>query len=141
MKKILLVLLLALTSSKATAAGIYPEYQVLIEKHVTLQGLDKNLVWAVIYAKSRSNRNATSHKNARGLMQVIPPTVARMGVNPKHLYDPEQNIIAGTRYLCFLNDRFNSNFDHIVAAYNVGEGAVDKYHGILPYRETCKYVV
>ncbi len=141
MKKILSALLLAVATSKATAAGIYPEYKALVEKHAALQGVDKNLVWAVMYAESRGNRNATSHKNARGLMQVIPPTAARMGVNPKHLYDPEQNIIAGTRYLRFLSKRFNGNFDHIVAAYNAGEGAVDKYRGIPPYRETRNYVV
>ncbi len=68
-------------------------------------------VWAVMHAESRGNHNATSHKNARGLMQVIPPTAARMGVNPKHLYDPEQNIIAGTRYLRFLSNRFKGNFE------------------------------
>lgn len=141
MKKILSVLLLALAASKTTAAGIYPQYKALVDKHAALQGLDSNLVWAVMYAESRGNRNAISPKNARGLMQVIPPTAARMGVNPKYLYDPEQNIIAGTRYLRFLTNRFKGNFDHIVAAYNAGEGAVEKYRGIPPYRETRNYVV
>lgn len=141
MKRLFPALLLALAAASANAAGIYPQYQSLVEKHAALQGLDVNLVWAVMYAESRGNRNATSHKNARGLMQVIPSTAARMGVNPKHLYDPEQNIIAGTRYLRFLSNRFKGNFDHIVAAYNAGEGAVDKYRGIPPYRETRNYVV
>ena len=141
MKRLFPALLLVLTAASANAAGIYPQYQSLVEKHAALQGLDANLVWAVMHAESRGNHNATSHKNARGLMQVIPPTAARMGVNPKHLYDPEQNIIAGTRYLRFLSTRFKGNFDHIVAAYNAGEGAVDKYRGIPPYRETRNYVV
>ncbi len=141
MKRILPVLLLVLAASKTAAAGIYPEYKALVEKHAAAQGLDKNLVWAVLAVESSGNKNATSHKNARGLMQVIPPTAARMGVDPKRLYDPEQNIIAGTRYLRFLSKRFNGNFDHIVAAYNAGEGAVDKYRGIPPYRETQAYVV
>lgn len=141
MKRLFPALLLALAAASANAAGIYPQYQSLVEKHAALQGLDVNLVWAVMYAESRGNRNATSHKNARGLMQVIPSTAARMGVNPKHLYDPEQNIIAGTRYLRFLSNRFKGNFDYIVAAYNAGEGAVDKYRDIPPYRETRNYVV
>lgn len=141
MKRLFPALLLVLTAASANAAGIYPQYQSLVEKHAALQGLDANLVWAVMHAESRGNHNATSHKNARGLMQVIPPTAARMGVNPKHLYDPEQNIIAGTRYLRFLSNRFKGNFDYIVAAYNAGEGAVDKYRDIPPYRETRNYVV
>ena len=141
MKRLCPALLLAAAAASANAAGIYPEYKSLVDKHAALQGLDVNLVWAVMYAESRGNRTAISPKNARGLMQVIPPTAARMGVNPKHLYDPEQNIIAGTRYLRFLSNRFKGNFDHIVAAYNAGEGAVDKYRGIPPYRETRNYVV
>ena len=141
MKRLFPAFLLALAAASANAGGIYPQYQSLVNKHAALQGLDANLVWAVMYAESRGNRNATSRKNARGLMQVIPPTAARMGVNPKYLYDPEQNIIAGTRYLRFLSTRFKGNFDHIVAAYNAGEGAVDKYRGIPPYRETRNYVV
>ena len=141
MKRLFPALLLAAAAASANAAGIYPEYKSLVDKHAALQGLDVNLVWAVMYAESRGNRTAISPKNARGLMQVIPPTAARMGVNPKHLYDPEQNIIAGTRYLRFLSNRFKGNFDHIVAAYNAGEGAVDKYRGIPPYRETRNYVV
>jgi soluble lytic murein transglycosylase-like protein len=141
LKRLFPALLLAAAAASANAAGIYPEYKSLVDKHAALQGLDVNLVWAVMYAESRGNRTAISPKNARGLMQVIPPTAARMGVNPKHLYDPEQNIIAGTRYLRFLSNRFKGNFDHIVAAYNAGEGAVDKYRGIPPYRETRNYVV
>ena len=141
MKRLFPALLLVLTAASANAAGIYPQYQSLVEKHAALQGLDVNLVWAVMYAESRGNRNATSHKNARGLMQVIPSTAARMGVNPKHLYDPEQNIIAGTRYLRFLSNRFKGNFDHIVAAYNAGEGAVQQAGmKIPPYAETKAYV-
>ena len=79
--------------------------------------------------------------------RVIPPTAARMGVNPKNLYDPEQNIIAGTRYLRFLCNHFpdkssphGCNIDLVLAGYNAGEGAVRKYGGIPPYRETQHYV-
>ncbi|QEY25774.1 lytic transglycosylase domain-containing protein [Neisseria zalophi] len=137
MKKYLYVLLFA---STVASAAPYSQYKALVEKHAAAQGLDANLVWAVIARESGGNRYALSKKNARGLMQVIPPTAARMGVNPKHLYSPEHNIIAGTRYLKFLSNRYNGNLDLILAGYNAGEGAVDKYKGIPPYRETQNYV-
>lgn len=133
------VVALCALSSMAMASP-YPQYQALVEKHAAAQGLDANLVWAVMTRESGGDRYALSKKNARGLMQVIPPTAARMGVNPKHLYDPEQNIIAGTRYLRYLTKYFNGNLDFILAGYNAGEGAVNKYKGIPPYRETQKYV-
>ena len=139
MKRILCLLLAAAPVAHGGSL-IYPQYQHLVEKHAALQGLDKNLVWAVMGRESSGNRFALSHKDARGLLQVIPPTAARMGVNPKNLYDPEQNIIAGTRYLRFLTNRFKGNLDLILAGYNAGEGAVQKYGGIPPYRETQHYV-
>ena len=133
--------------SSAFAAAPYPQYEALVEKHAALQRLDKNIVWAVMGRESSGNRFAISNKNARGLLQVIPPTAARMGVNPKHLYDPEQNIIAGTRYLRFLCNKFpdkssslGCNIDLVLAGYNAGEGAVRKYGGIPPYRETQQYI-
>lgn len=138
-KKPILALALLASVAAATAAP-YPQYKELVEKHSAAQGLDPNLVWAVMTRESGGNRLARSHKNAQGLLQVIPPTAARMGVNPKHLYNPEHNIIAGTRYLAFLSKRFNGNLDYILAGYNAGEGAVDKYKGIPPYKETQNYV-
>lgn len=115
-------------------------YDSLIEKHSRLVGLDPNLVKAVITRESNFNPNARSPKDARGLMQVIPSTAKLMGVNPSRLYEPEQSIIAGTRYLSFLNERYNGNLIKIIAGYNAGHGAVDKYKGIPPYRETQNYV-
>ena len=149
MKKILKLTtsLFVLCHSSAFAAAPYPQYEALVEKHAALQRLDKNIVWAVMGRESSGNRYALSNKNARGLLQVIPPTAARMGVNPKYLYDPEQNIIAGTRYLRFLCNHFpdrssihGCNLDLVLAGYNAGEGAVRKYGGIPPYRETQHYV-
>ena len=146
MKKLIAAVML-LAGGEVTASDTYPQYTALVEKHATLQRLDKNMVWAVMGRESGGNRYALSNKNARGLLQVIPPTAARMGVHPKNLYDPEQNIIAGTRYLRFLCDRYfdatsklGCNLDLVLAAYNAGEGAVDKYHGIPPYSETQHYV-
>lgn len=133
--------------SSAFAAAPYPQYEALVEKHSAAQRLDKNLVWAVMGRESSGNRYALSNKDARGLLQVIPGTAARMGVNPKNLYDPEQNIIAGTRYLRFLCNHFpdrssihGCNLDLVLAGYNAGEGAVRRYGGIPPYRETKLYV-
>ena len=118
----------------------FPQYAALVEKHAAAQGLDKNLVWAVIGRESEGKPTALSNKDARGLMQVIPPTAAKMGVSPKMLYDPEQNIIAGTRYLRYLSQMFRGNIDLILAGYNAGPGAVQKYGGIPPYAETRAYV-
>lgn len=131
---------LLLGVAAAATAAPYPQYQQLVEKHAAAQGLDANLVWAVMARESGGRPNALSPKNARGLLQVIPPTAARMGVNPKYLYNPEHNIIAGTRYLRFLSNRYKGNINLILAGYNAGEGAVDRYGGIPPYRETQNYV-
>ena len=148
MKKIMILTASIFAACQPSVAnGIYPQYTALVEKHSAAQRLDKNLVWAVMGRESSGNRYALSNKDARGLLQVIPPTAARMGVNPKHLYDPEQNIIAGTRYLRFLCNKFpdkssslGCNIDLVLAGYNAGEGAVRKYGGIPPYRETQHYV-
>lgn len=63
-------------------------------------------------------------------MQVIPSTARLMGVDPSRLYEPEQSIIAGTRYLAFLNKRFNGDLTKMIAGYNAGHGAVEKFGGI-----------
>ncbi|MFC3874385.1 lytic transglycosylase domain-containing protein [Neisseria musculi] len=131
---------MAASVSAVCFAAPYPQYRHLVEKHAAAQGLDANLVWAVMARESGGRRYAVSHKDARGLMQVIPPTAARMGVNPKYLYNPEHNIMAGTRYLRFLSNRYRGNIDLMLAGYNAGEGAVDRYGEIPPYRETRNYV-
>lgn len=99
-------------------------------------GLPSGIVDAVIYQESRGRMNAVSPKGALGLMQLMPGTAARLGVNP---YDAEQNIRGGARYLRQQIDRFGS-IPLALAAYNAGPGAVTKYGGIPPYRETQNYV-
>ena len=147
MKKYVLMAMIFAASAAQAERLTFPKYAALVEKHAAAQRLDPKMIWAVMGRESSGNPNALSHKNARGLMQVIPPTAARMGVNPKYLYHPEQNLIAGTRYLRFLCNRYpdrnhptGCNMDLVLAGYNAGEGAVDKYRGIPPYAETRAYV-
>lgn len=102
------------------------------------QGIDESLVKAVIYTESYFNPNATSHKGASGLMQLMPATAAKYGVSD--LYNPKQNISAGIKHLKYLMTLFPDNLKHVLAAYNAGENAVNKYNGIPPYRETQGYV-
>ena len=99
-------------------------------------GLPQGLVHAVIHQESRGRPNAVSVKGALGLMQLMPGTAAQLGVNP---YDPEQNVRGGALYLRQQIDRFGS-IPLALAAYNAGPGAVLRYGGIPPYRETQNYV-
>ena len=101
-------------------------------------GIDPELVLAVIKAESAFNPTALSNKNAQGLMQLIPATAERFGV--KDSWDPIQNIKGGTAYLHWLLRHFEGKVDLVLAAYNAGEGAVERYHGIPPFQETQKYV-
>ena len=109
-----------------------------INKYSRQYGIDKNLVKSIITAESCFRVKAKSHANARGLMQLIPATAARFGVT--NSYNSEQNIRGGIKYLRFLKTYFKGDLKKIIAAYNAGEGAVDKYKGIPPYKETKNYV-
>lgn len=100
--------------------------------------VDPALVAAVIEQESRFKPRARSHVGARGLMQLMPRTGRWMGAS--NLYDPEQNIDAGVKYIAYLDKRFNGDLKKIVAAYNGGEGNVMRYRGIPPFRETRTYV-
>ncbi|HEX6087604.1 MAG TPA: lytic transglycosylase domain-containing protein [Thermoanaerobaculia bacterium] len=100
--------------------------------------VDPNLVAAVIEQESRFKPRAKSHVGARGLMQLMPRTGRWMGA--RDLYNPEQNVDAGVKYIAYLDKRFNGDLKKIVAAYNGGEGNVMRYRGIPPFRETRQYV-
>jgi hypothetical protein len=101
-------------------------------------GIQPGLAFAVIRAESNFNVNAVSHKNAQGLMQLIPDTAARFAVRKP--FDAEQNIRGGLSYLRWLLSYFRGQVPLALAAYNAGEGAVDRHGGIPPYAETREYV-
>jgi Transglycosylase SLT domain len=100
--------------------------------------LEPSLVDSVIRVESNYNPNAVSSAGAMGLMQLIPSTARRFGVN--NTFHPEQNIEGGVRYLKYLMQLYNGDERLALAAYNAGEGAVAKYKGIPPYPETQNYV-
>ena len=111
----------------------------LVETAAAAHRLDPALVAAVIRVESNWQPRAVSPKGARGLMQLMPATARRLGVTRS--FDPVQNVSGGAKYLSLLADRFGEReVEKIVAAYNAGEGAVEEYAGVPPYRETREYV-
>ena len=116
-----------------------PEIDGYIEESSALYNIDPLLIYAQMNQESRFKIKATSGKGASGLMQLIPDTAKRFGV--KNIYNPEQNIKGGVKYMRWLLDRFDGDVRLALAAYNAGEGAVKKYgNKIPPYRETENYV-
>jgi soluble lytic murein transglycosylase-like protein len=110
----------------------------LVREAAERHRIDPALVRAVIETESNWNPAAVSRKGAFGLMQLIPTTAQRFGVNDA--FNPQQNVDAGVRYLKTLLERYNGNLDLALAAYNAGEGAVDRAHGVPSIRETREYV-
>lgn len=110
----------------------------LVREAAERHNVDPALVRAVIETESNWNPMAKSRKGAMGLMQLIPSTAIRFGVNDA--FSPKQNVDAGVHYLKTLLERYNGNLDLALAAYNAGEGAVDRAHGVPAYRETRTYV-
>jgi hypothetical protein len=112
-------------------------YDSLIQAAAARHGVDHGLLKAMMHTESGFNPRARSPVGAQGLMQLMPATARRFGVDDA--WNPEQNIDGGAKYLSWLLRRFN-NTEKAVAAYNAGEGNVDKYGGIPPFRETRDYV-
>jgi soluble lytic murein transglycosylase-like protein len=110
-----------------------------IQEYSRLHNIDPLLIYAQMHQESSFKLKATSYKGASGLMQLMPATARRFGVTK--IYDPQQNIEAGIRYMRWLINTFNGDIALALAGYNAGEGAVMKYGWqIPPYRETQEYV-
>lgn len=126
-------------SSLAESSTRANSYASVVNLAAQMTGVDKRLLHAVISTESNYNPNAVSSKGAGGLMQLMPQTAKRYGV--ENVFDPVQNIHAGARYLADLLSLFNNDFVLAVAAYNAGENSVIRYgKKIPPYRETMDYV-
>lgn len=129
----------------SSEASVLPSYSrnknafdQLIRQAAQQHGISEGLIKAVMHTESGFNINARSPVGAQGLMQLMPATARRFKVS--NAYDPQQNILGGAKYLSWLLKRFNGNTQLAVAAYNAGEGNVDKYGGVPPFRETQDYV-
>jgi soluble lytic murein transglycosylase-like protein len=111
----------------------------LIETAARSSGLEPALVKAVLVAESGADPQAVSPRGASGLMQLMPATARQYGV--RDIFDPEQNIRAGTQYLRDLKHRYGNDLRLMLAAYNAGPGAVDQNHGVVPpFGETLEYI-
>jgi soluble lytic murein transglycosylase-like protein len=125
-------------------AAINPATPTSEEMHEMLahagakHNIDVDLLASVVRAESGGQVKAVSRTGAKGLMQLMPGTASAMGVDDS--FKPDENIAGGTAYLDELLTRYHDNVALALAAYNAGPGAVDKYHGIPPYRETREYV-
>jgi len=116
-----------------------PRYDELIALSAARNGVDPNLIVAVMRQESGFNPRALSYKGASGLMQLMPGTARRFGVT--NIFDAAQNIEGGTRYLRFLLDSFNGDVNLVLAGYNAGENAVvNSGYKVPRYRETQNYV-
>ena len=116
------------------------EVQALITSASKKHGVSSALVKSIVATESNFRCDAVSSRGSIGLMQLLPSTARQYGADARV---PEQNIDAGTRYLRFLIERYrhsSSPLKNVIAAYNAGFGAVDRYHGVPPFRETQGYV-
>ncbi len=129
----------AAAAPEVLPADAPPNIVEIVKKHAPAYKLSPALVLAFIKVESNYDVIALSPKNAKGLMQLIPETAARFGV--ARPYDAEQNIRGGMAYLRWLMAYFEGNVPLVAAAYNAGEGAVNRYRGVPPYAETRAYVL
>jgi len=125
--------------SQASRPKVASRWSPLIDQVAAEHGMDARLLHAIVTVESAYDPQARSHAGALGLMQVIPATGKRFGAND--LLDPLQNLRAGTAYLAWLKRRFGGDLTLMLAAYNAGEGAVQR-HGnrVPPFNETRQYV-
>ena len=115
-----------------------PDLDLIIVRAGRAAGVDPRLIHHVIWQESKYKPSAASHAGAQGLMQLMPAAAERFGCEDRN--DAESNVKAGTKYLRVLLKRFDGNVTLALAAYNAGEGNVDKYDGVPPFGETQAYV-
>ena len=128
----------AIPAPAAVAGAIPLSMDDIIQKAAARYGVDGRLIKAVIKAESNFNPNAVSHAGAQGLMQLMPATARGVGVT--NSFDPEQNVMGGTKFLKAMLNRYGGDVDAALAAYNWGPGNVDRKPDALP-RETRNYLV
>jgi soluble lytic murein transglycosylase-like protein len=129
----------ALDGSPTFTTQLTPaEMRQMLVRAGALHNIDADLLASVVKAESNGNTLAVSRAGAKGLMQLMPSTASDLGV--RNSFAPDQNIGGGTAYLDQLLIRYHDDMSLAVAAYNAGPAAVDRYHGIPPYRETRAYV-
>ncbi len=128
----------AATHAAAARPAAAADVHMLLSHAGAQHDIDVELLASVVHAESRGRARAVSRTGAQGLMQLMPGTAQQLGVTDS--FQPEQNINGGTAYLDALLTRYHDNLALALAAYNAGPAAVDKYHGIPPYRETRAYV-
>jgi soluble lytic murein transglycosylase-like protein len=127
------------TGREAELSSNAPQYLLdLVKKAAPEYKVQPQLALAIMEVESNFDSVALSPRNAKGLMQLIPETAARFNV--RNAYDPEQNIRGGLAYLRWLLAYFEGDVVLVAAAYNAGEGAVNRYRGVPPYAETRAYV-
>ncbi|UCF69607.1 MAG: lytic transglycosylase domain-containing protein [Acidobacteriota bacterium] len=119
-------------------ASLGKPYQRLIERVAARHGLDARLLAALVEVESARNPEAISRAGAVGLGQLMPGTARRFGVEDRA--DPEENLEGAGRYLAWLLERYDGSLEQALAAYNAGEGAVDRHGGVPPYPETRRFV-
>jgi len=126
------------TNISKTPSSTSTSLDAVVEQTARRHEVDVNLVKAMIHTESNSNPRAVSSKGALGLMQLMPFTARDLGVT--NVFDPAQNVDGGVRYLKSLLTQFGGDLSLSLAAYNAGPGAVTRYGGVPPYRETVNYV-